>query len=174
MKRCGFAAVLGETNAGKSTLINQLVGQKVAAVSRKAQTTQSRILGIAIHGESQIILIDTPGFLRNRKVENLERTIWEAFREAEEVLFLVDVTKKSFRNSMALLKKIDDAKKVSLILNKIDLIHKPKLLELAGMFNEVRDFRNIFMTSGKTGDGLDKILEHLALAMPEGEWIYNH
>ncbi|MDR0632338.1 MAG: GTPase Era [Holosporaceae bacterium] len=172
MKRCGFVAVLGETNAGKSTLINQLVGQKVSIVSRKAQTTLSRILGIAIHGESQIIFVDTPGFLKNRRVENLEKTAWNAFRESEEILFVIDVCKKKIDTSVELLQKIHDDKKVSLVMNKIDLIHKPKLLEIADSLGRIRNFENIFMVSSLTGSGTAKILDYLASAVPEGEWLY--
>jgi GTP-binding protein Era len=165
-------AVLGETNAGKSTLINQLVGQKVSIVSRKAQTTLSKILGIAIHDESQIILVDTPGFLKNRRAENLEKTAWNAFRESEEILFVVDVCKKELDTSAALLQKIHADKRVSLIMNKIDLIHKPKLLEIVTSLSQIRNFENIFMVSSLTGSGVDKILNYLASAVPEGEWLY--
>jgi len=172
LKKCGFITVIGETNSGKSTLVNQLVGQKVSIVSRKVQTTLSRILGIAIHKESQIILIDTPGFLRNKHVENLEKTAWDAFRESNDVLFVVDVNKKNFDNSIGLLKKIHAEKKVSLVMNKTDLIHKPKLLEIANMFSSIRPFENIFMISALNGDGTDKILDYLANIVPEGEWIY--
>ncbi|MDR0753449.1 MAG: GTPase Era [Holosporaceae bacterium] len=174
MKRCGFIAVLGETNAGKSTLINQLVGQKVSIVSRKVQTTLSKILGIAIYGESQVIFIDTPGFLKRKHIEYLEKAAWDAFREAEEILFVVDVCKRNFDISVGLLQKIHAAKKVSLVMNKIDLIHKPKLLEIAEMFSQVRDFENIFMVSSLTGNGVPKMLEHLAAVIPEGEWLYGY
>ncbi|MDR3186879.1 MAG: GTPase Era [Holosporaceae bacterium] len=172
MKRCGFVAVLGETNAGKSTLINRLVGQKVSIVSRKIQTTMSRILGIAIRGKSQIVLVDTPGFSRNKKNIKLERTAWDACRESDDVLFLVDASKKNFDNSVALLKKIDGSRKVSLLLNKVDLVHKPKLLELSQMLSQTRDFENIFMISSLTGSGVDDVLDYLASIVPEGEWIY--
>ena len=151
-KRCGFVAVLGETNAGKSTLINRLVGQKVSIVSRKVQTTLSRILGIAISGNSQVILIDTPGFISDFKSSDhrsdvLEKTAWDAFRETDDVLFVVDAHKKGFAKSIALLQKIDKKKKVSLVLNKVDLIMKEKLLEIASEFAKIRNFENVFMIS---------------------------
>jgi GTP-binding protein Era len=172
MKRCGFIAVLGETNAGKSTLINKLVGQKVSITSRKVQTTLSRILGIAIRGESQIVFVDTPGF-SNRHVESLEKTAWDAFRESEEILFVVDVCKKRFDASEKLLKKIHAEKKVSLVMNKTDLIHKPKLLEIAQTFSQIRNFENVFMVSSLTGNGVDDLLNYLATAVPDGEWLYD-
>jgi len=176
-KRCGFVAVLGETNAGKSTLINKLVGQKVSIVSRKVQTTLSRILGIAISGNSQIILIDTPGFISDRKTadnrsEALEKTAWDAFRETEEVLFIVDANKRDFEKSISLIRKIDDKKKISLVLNKVDLIMKEKLLGIASEFSKIRNFENIFMISSLSGDGVEDIEKYLAKVVPEGEWLF--
>jgi len=172
LKKCGYVAVLGETNAGKSTLINKMVGQKVSIVSRKIQTTLTRILGIAIHGECQIILIDTPGFLRERSVESLAKTAWNAFRESDDILFLVDVTKKNFEASFALLKKIDAAKKVSLVMNKVDLVHKPKLLEIAALLGTARNFEKVFMISAITGSGVEDILKYLESVIPKREWDY--
>lgn len=176
-KRCGFVAVLGETNAGKSTLINQLVGQKVSIVSRKVQTTLSRILGIAISGSSQIILMDTPGFVSDcksadQRSDALEKTAWDAFRETDEVLFVVDAHKRAFEKSMALLQKIDEKKKVSLVLNKVDLIMKEKLLGIASEFAKIRDFENVFMVSSLSGDGVKDIEKYLAKVVPEGEWLF--
>ena len=173
MKRCGFVAVLGETNAGKSTLINQFVGQKVSIVSRKSQTTLSRILGIVTKDESQIIFVDTPGFSSGKCFKNLEKVAWDAFRETDEILFVIDVCKKDFSTSIGLLKKIHEAKRVSLVMNKIDLLHKPKLLEIAKMFGEIRNFENIFMVSSLTKSGIEKILDSLAAAVPEGKWFYD-
>ena len=170
-KKCGYVAVLGETNAGKSTLINQMVGQKVSIVSRKIQTTLSRTLGIAIYENSQIIFIDTPGFLRSN-TKSLSKIAWDAFRETENILFVIDVNKKNFDESLALLKKIDTGKKVSLVMNKVDLIHKPELLKIAAIFNEVRNFEKIFMVSGISGSGVKDIVKYLAEIVPQGDWIY--
>ena len=176
-KKCGFVAVLGETNAGKSTLVNKLVGQKVSIVSRKVQTTLSRILGIVISGNSQIILIDTPGFISDHKSSDhrsdiLEKTAWDAFRETDEVLFVVDAHKRDFEKSKALLQKIDKKKKISLILNKVDLIMKEKLLGIASEFSKIRDFENVFMVSSLSGDGVKDIEKYLAKIVPEGEWLF--
>ena len=172
MTRCGFIAVLGETNAGKSTFVNQMVGQKVSIVSRKAQTTLDQILGIAIYEESQIILIDTPGFASRCRSETIEKTAWEAFRKSDDILFLVDVNKKNFSKSESILKKINSEKKVSLVLNKVDLIHKPNLLEIAEMFSKMRDFENIFMISALTGSGVEDVKRYLAKVVPEGDWMF--
>lgn len=176
-KRCGFAAVLGETNAGKSTLVNKLVGQKVSIVSRKVQTTLSRILGIAISGSSQVILIDTPGFISDCKSSDhrsdiLEKTAWDAFRETEEILFVIDAHKRDLEKSTALLQKIDKQKKISLVLNKVDLIMKEKLLEIASEFSKIRDFENVFMVSSLNGDGVKDIEKYLARVVPKGEWLF--
>ena len=176
-RRCGFVAVLGETNAGKSTLVNKLVGQKVSIVSRKVQTTLSRILGIAISGNSQIILIDTPGFISDHRTADqrsdiLEKTAWDAFRETDDVLFMVDAHKRDFEKSMALLRKIDEKKKISLVLNKVDLIMKEKLLGIASEFSKIRDFENVFMVSSLSGDGIKDIEKYLAKIVPEGEWLF--
>ena len=173
-QRCGYVAVLGETNAGKSTLINKLVGQKVSIVSRKIQTTLSRTLGIAIYKNSQIILIDTPGFLHSntKSAESLSKVAWDAFRETENILFVIDVNKKNFDDSIALLKKIDAAKKVSLVMNKIDLIHKPELLKIAATFSAVRNFEKIFMVSSIDGSGVKDILKYLAEIVPQNDWIF--
>ena len=173
-KKCGYVAVLGETNAGKSTLINKMVGQKVSIVSRKIQTTLSRTLGIAIYKNSQIIFIDTPGFLRSntKSAESLSKVAWDAFRETENILFVIDVNKKNFDASLALLKKIDTAKKVSLVMNKVDLIHKPELLKIAAIFNEARNFEKIFMVSSISGSGVKDIVKYLAEIVQQSDWIY--
>lgn len=176
-RRCGYVAVLGETNAGKSTLINAMVGQKVSIVSRKIQTTLARTIGIAIYENAQIILIDTPGFLHKKNASDknatsLAKIAWNAFRETDLVLFVVDVNRRNFDDTVTLLKKIDAAKTVSLVMNKVDLIHKPKLLEIAALFSKVRNFEQIFMVSSVTGSGVEDILRYLAKEVPEGEWEY--
>lgn len=172
LKKVCFVTVIGETNSGKSTFINKIIGQKVSIVSRKIQTTVARVLGISIWKNTQIILIDTPGFARNRPIISLEKIAWDAFRETDDILFLVDAAKKNLNSCITILKKIDHAKKVSLILNKVDLVHKPKLLELASMFSNIRKFENIFMISSLTGSGIETILDYLDSVAIENEWIY--
>lgn len=173
MKRCGFITVLGETNAGKSTLVNKIVGQKVSIVSRKRQTTLNKITGIAVYENSQIIFVDTPGFLREKKAENLERIAWNAFRENDITVFVVDASKKKFDSSLSLLCRINNTKKVILVLNKIDLVQKTHLLQIIDEFRKARDFLDIFMISALKNDGLEKLKHYLAGLMPKGNWLYN-
>lgn len=172
-QRCGFISVIGETNVGKSTMVNALVGEKVSIVSRKVQTTVFRILGIAISGDSQIILIDTPGFYKKHSAPNLEKTAWDAFRESDLVLFVIDAAKRNLSVSEELLKKIDVKKKVILILNKVDLIHKPKLLSLVNKLSKIRNFESVFMISSINGDGIEDLKTYLSQLIPVGEWLFD-
>lgn len=172
-RRFGYVSVIGETNAGKSSLLNLLVGSKVSIVSRKVQTTQKKILGIAMFGESQVALLDTPGFFKQRSVDNLERSAWNAFRESELVLFLVDVSRRNFSKSESLLSKIDGAKKIVLILNKIDLIHKPDLLAIVHRFSQIREYERVFMISCLNQSGIGDLSLYLQTAMPVGEWEFD-
>jgi GTP-binding protein Era len=171
-RKCGFVAVLGETNSGKSSLVNAMVGQKVSIVSRKIQTTLTRTLGIAIYNNSQIIFIDTPGFLRKNSRESLSKIAWDAFRESRDVLFVVDASRKNFDSSVLLMEKIDEAKNLTLVINKVDLVHKPLLLEIAEKFSKVRNFQRIFMTSATQASGTEDILKYLDAELPVGDWLY--
>lgn len=178
MKRCGFVAVLGEPNAGKSTLINQLVGQKVSIVSHKVQTTRQRILGIAMIGESQIVLIDTPGIFSPKK--RLDRAMvsvaWEAGRDADVVMILVDVSEKKQTRSHEIVTKaianINPNQRLYLILNKIDTLDKTKLLSLTSDFAKYERVDQLFMLSALTGDGVGDLQNKLAQEVPEGPWLF--
>ncbi|MDR1362005.1 MAG: GTPase Era [Holosporaceae bacterium] len=171
-KKCGFVAVFGETNSGKSSLINAMVGQKVSIVSRKIQTTLTRTLGIAIRGDSQIIFVDTPGFLRQNSRESLSKIAWDAFRKSTEAMFVVDASRKNFDSSIRLLERIDKERKLTLVINKVDLVHKPLLLGMAEKFSNIRIFQEIFMTSAIEPSGIDDILRHFDARLPFGEWLY--
>lgn len=172
-KKCDVISVLGETNAGKSTMINALVGQKVSIVSRKVQTTISNISGILTEGNTQIVLIDTPGFFKSKNALNYERKTWEAFRGSDLVIFVVDANKKNFNVSTGLLEKIDKQKKVILVLNKVDLVKKAKLLSIVQKFAQIRDFYEVFLISSTNNDGIDKLRNFLLNNAPEGDWMFD-
>ena len=174
-QRCGFVALIGAPNAGKSTLINRLVGTKVSIVSHKVQTTRSIIRGIAIAGPAQVVLVDTPGIFRPKK--RLERamveTAWGGARDADLVALLIDAARGMDEPARDLLGGLGDiAQPKLLVLNKIDAIARPALLELAEAANRAVPFERTFMVSALTGDGVDDLLAHLAAAVPPGQWLY--
>lgn len=174
--RCGYVALIGAPNAGKSTLINQLVGAKVAIVSPKVQTTRTRINGIAIKDEAQIIFVDTPGiFLPEKRLDrSMVHAAWEGVKESDCIALLVDSTKKNplagARHILEGLKNIQ--KPVVLLLNKIDLINKNRLLELSTEFSALFPFERIFMISALQKDGVSDLMEYFASKIPEGVWLY--
>ncbi len=173
--RCGFVALIGATNAGKSTLVNSLVGTKVTIVSRKVQTTRSLIRGIVMRGESQIVLVDTPGIFEPRR--RLDRamvdTAWGGARDADAVALIVDAAAGL---TEAVEQVIDDlgalAKPRIALLNKIDLVPRDSLLALAQAIQDRGTFDRIFMVSALTGDGLDDVADFLAATVPAGPWLY--
>ncbi|HWW65973.1 MAG TPA: GTPase Era [Sphingomonadaceae bacterium] len=174
-ERCGLVAVVGAPNAGKSTLVNAFVGQKVAIVSPKAQTTRVRLMGIALEGTAQIMLVDTPGIFEARR--RLDRAMvaaaWEGTTDADLIALVVDAKTGATARVRALaetLKARPEAKVV--ILNKVDLVRKEKLLELAVAFQEMLDPRAIFMVSATSGDGIADLKKALADAMPAGPWHF--
>lgn len=173
MKKFGFIAVVGEPNAGKSTLINQLVGQKVSIVSPKVQTTRQRILGIAISGEAQLVLIDTPGIFAPKK--RLDRAMvasaWEAGKDADQIILIVDVSQKSQVRSLEILKGLD-GRKVIIALNKVDAVDKARLLKIAQQYSSFDNVSEIFMISALTGDGVVDLMAHLVEQAPEGIWMF--
>lgn len=172
---CGFVAVVGAPNAGKSTLVNALVGQKVAIVSPKAQTTRVRLMGIAIAGEAQILLIDTPGIFAPRR--RLDRAMvaaaWGGAQDADLVALVVDATTGLTRGVVELLDRLRERPEPKLlILNKVDLVKKPDLLALVAQFDGRASFEEIFMVSAATGDGVADLKATLAARMPEGPWHF--
>ncbi len=174
-QKCGLVAVIGAPNAGKSTLVNQLVGQKVAITSAKAQTTRARLLGIALQDNVQMILVDTPGIFEPKR--RLDRAMvsaaWEGAVEADAVLLVVDPIKQRRHELMPLVEQLKDRKERKiLVLNKVDVSKKEPLLELAQELTQLADFSEVFFVSALTGDGVPELKEHLAAMMPEGPWHY--
>jgi GTP-binding protein Era len=173
--RCGFVALIGAPNAGKSTLLNALVGSKVSIVSRKVQTTRALLRGIALEGEAQIIFVDTPGiFTPKRRLDRaMVTSAWGGAGDADVISFLVDVRKGADGENEAILAKLPELKRPKiLVLNKVDLIERPKLLELAANLNARLAFEHTFMVSALTGDGVADLKRQLAAMMPRGPWLY--
>ncbi|MCW5695480.1 MAG: GTPase Era [Bauldia sp.] len=173
--RCGFVALIGAPNAGKSTLLNRLVGTKVSIVTHKVQTTRAIIRGIALRGRSQIIFVDTPGIFRpKRRLDRaMVETAWGGARDADRVALLVDAAKGLGDETRDILDKLRDiAQPKDLILNKIDMVPRPTLLALAQEANAAVPFGDTFMVSALTGDGCDDLLDRLGAAMPAGPWLY--
>lgn len=176
--RCGFVAVIGEPNAGKSTLVNAMVGTKVSIVTHKVQTTRFRIRGIALEGASQLIFVDTPGLFRPKR--RLDRAMvaaaWAGVADADIVVLMVDAQRGLSEGVEAILAGLDahlgPAKPVALAINKIDRVKRPKLLELAAALSARRDFARVFMISALNRDGTADLRHWLAGAVPEGPWLY--
>jgi GTP-binding protein Era len=174
-QRCGFVAVVGAPNAGKSTLVNALVGQKVAIVSAKAQTTRTRLMGVAMEGDAQIVLIDTPGiFNPTRRLDRaMVAAAWNSLEEAEAILVMVDAAAKLSGRVERVLEGIKNRpEKKFLVLNKVDLCKKDKLLTIATDLNERAHFDETFFISAAHDDGVTKLKSILASMMPEGVWHF--
>jgi GTP-binding protein Era len=173
--RCGFVALIGAPNAGKSTLINALVGTKVAIVSHKVQTTRSTVRGIAISGPSEIVFVDTPGiFAPKRRLDRaMVDTAWGGAKDADLVALLVDAAKGIGQETVAILAKLGELQRPkALLLTKIDLVRRPDLLALADAANRATPFDRTFMISAATGDGLGELMAYFAAAVPVGPWLY--
>ncbi len=173
--RCGFIAIVGAPNAGKSTLINQLVGAKIAIVSRKVQTTRTRTLGIVMAGQAQLVLVDTPGIFRPRR--RLDRAMvaaaWAGAEEADLIVVLVDAERKGEDETKDIIARLKSAgRRAILALNKIDAVKRESLLKLAADLNATGIFTDTFMISALNGDGVADLKAHLADAVPEGPWLY--
>jgi GTP-binding protein Era len=172
---CGFVAVVGAPNAGKSTLVNALVGQKVAIVTAKAQTTRTRLMGVAISGEAQVLLTDTPGIFEPKR--RLDRAMvaaaWSSAQDADLIALVVDASTGITRGVGELVDRLKERPEPKLlILNKVDLIPKEKLLTLVSQFDGRADFEEIYMISATTGDGVAELKAALAARVPEGPWHF--
>jgi GTP-binding protein Era len=173
--RCGFVAIIGAPNAGKSTLVNALVGAKVTIVTHKVQTTRSLIRGIVVAGASQIVLVDTPGIFapRRRLDRAMVQAAWSGAQDADLVVFIVDAQKGLEENVAAILARLADVRQPRILaLNKVDRVKKERLLALAAEINTKLAFERTFMISALTGDGIDELEAYLAGAMQPGPWLY--
>ena len=173
--RCGVVAIIGAPNAGKSTLVNNLVGQKVAITSAKAQTTRARLMGIALQEKTQIILVDTPGIFAPRR--RLDRAMvsaaWEGAEEADAIVLMVDPIKHRRHELLPLVEALAKRPEPKLmVLNKVDKAKKEPLLALAQELNDQVAFDEVFFVSALSGDGVPELKANLAARMPEGPWHY--
>jgi len=173
--RAGFVAVIGAPNAGKSTLVNALVGQKVAIVSPKAQTTRARLMGIAIADKTQILPVDTPGIFEPKR--RLDRAMvtaaWTGAQDADLILLVIDAADGVTREVERIIGSLDERQHPLLVaLNKIDLVKKPRLLALSADLTERLNPDRVFMISATQCDGVPDVKDALAAAMPEGPWLY--
>jgi GTP-binding protein Era len=182
MTRCGFVAIIGAPNAGKSTLVNALVGSKVAIVTPKVQTTRMTVRGIAMQGDAQVVFVDTPGIFKPRR--RLDRAMvnaaWSGAGDADAVVLVVDAQDLSTnaeghagRDTAAIMAKLKEGgRRAALVLNKIDSMKRETLLPLAERLNTEGDFDTIFMISATKGDGLKELKDWCANHVPEGPWLY--
>ena len=175
--RAGFVALIGEPNAGKSTLLNQMVGAKVSIVTHKVQTTRARIRGIAIHEAAQIVCVDTPGIFRPRRRldRSMVKAAWGGAADADIVLLLVEAHRGLTEGAKAIiesLKALDGQTPVGLIINKIDRVRAETLLALSAELNAAYPFVSTFMISAEKGYGCDQLRDWLAVTLPESPWLY--
>lgn len=173
--RCGFAALVGAPNAGKSTLLNRMAGAKLSIVSPKAQTTRFRVLGILMRGQTQVLLVDTPGIFRPRR--KLDRAMvaaaWTGSDDADVTLLLVDAQKGLTEAVQEIMERLASAgRKIWLVLNKTDLVQPETLLPLTAAITEKLAVEHVFMVSARSGKGVDDLLDSLAASLPEGPYLY--
>ena len=175
--RAGFVALIGEPNAGKSTLLNRMVGAKVSIVTHKVQTTRARIRGVAMEGESQLVFVDTPGLFQPRR--RLDRAMvaaaWGGAADADVVILLIEANRGITEGVERILEGLADigqGRKVALAINKIDRVEAPVLLGLSKEMNDRYDFAETFMISAERGHGVDTLRQWLAGELPEGPWLY--
>ena len=173
--RCGHVALIGAPNAGKSTLLNWLLGRKLAIVTPKPQTTRTRLLGIAIEDSAQIIYVDTPGIFAPRR--RLDRAMvaaaWSGAEDADTTVLLVDAARGIDRDTQRIVDRLAErGREAVLALNKIDLVRRDGLLALADTLSRKSKFDPVFMISGRTGDGVEDLKRHLASTVPPGPWLF--
>jgi GTPase len=175
MTRCGYVALIGAPNAGKSTLLNRLVGQKLAIVSPKVQTTRSRLLGIATEGDAQLVFVDTPGIFEPRR--RLDRAMvaaaWAGASDADVSVLLVDAARGLDDDTRRIVERLKLAGRPAILaLNKVDLVRRGILLGLADQLAKLGNFAQVFMISGLSGDGVDDLHRHLTETVPEGPFLF--
>ncbi|MBY5977306.1 GTPase Era [Phaeobacter italicus] len=175
--RAGFVALIGEPNAGKSTLLNRMVGAKVSIVTHKVQTTRARIRGVAMEGDSQIVFVDTPGLFRPRR--RLDRAMvaaaWGGAADADVVVLMVEAHRgitEGVERILEGLQDIGEGRRIALAINKIDRVQSEVLLGLTKDLNERYDFSETFMISAERGHGVEALRQWLAQELPEGPWLY--
>lgn len=175
--RAGFVALIGEPNAGKSTLLNRMVGAKVSIVTHKVQTTRARIRGVALEGEAQIVFVDTPGLFKPRR--RLDRAMvaaaWGGAADADIVVMLIEAHRgisEGVKHILESLKGLNPDQKVALAINKIDKVKSDSLLQLTEQMNSLHPFVKTFMISAERGHGVPALREWLASKLPEGPWLY--
>lgn len=176
-QRAGFVALIGEPNAGKSTLLNRMVGAKVSIVTHKVQTTRARIRGVAIEGDSQIVFVDTPGLFQPKR--RLDRAMvaaaWSGVSDADVVVLLVEAHRGISRGVEAILERlaeVGNGRQIALAINKIDRVEAPVLLGLTKALNERFNFAETFLISAEKGHGVETLRKWLAGRMPEEPWLY--
>lgn len=171
----GFIAIIGPTNAGKSTLMNQIMGRKVSIVSHKVQTTRTNLRAVKMVGPRQLIFVDTPGVFRpNRRLDRaMVSAAMDALADADAVLLIIDATKGLTDTVRGLIEKIRNHRNLFVALNKVDTVKKSDLLPIAAELNEMAPWREIFMISAMKNDGVGEMLKSLALVMPESPYLFD-
>ena len=167
-----FIGILGQTNVGKSTLINRLIGQKVSIISPKVQTTRTRVRGVLTEGETQLVLVDTPGIFKPKR--RLDRAMldatWSASEDADKLVIVIDGTKGLMETDLEIIQKAE--KKITLIINKVDLVKKDKMLPLLEKINTLKQILQVFCVSAQTGEGIKELKEYLIQLAPPAPWMF--
>ncbi len=173
--RCGFVALIGAPNAGKSTLMNRIMGTKVSIVTHKVQTTRTRVVGVLTNGDEQIVFVDTPGiFAPNRRLERaMVAAAWVGATDADKIVLLIDAERGFSEEVQLIIEGIKKVRKKLIIgLNKIDLIPREKLLSLTEELQDINILESIYMISALKGDGVNDLLSNLSEDLPKGPWLY--